>query len=512
MLKPKPQITHLAYDKQVAAMAEWIRESVSPFDNDTKATQTARIAATEADFLLFCTTYLPHYFPVDWGAFHAEWFEISQEPGFRPIAAPREHGKSTFFSFAVPLYNLLVRKVKFQIIASYTETQAHRFLLPIRLELQENKRILHDFGPQVGPVWSEGELITHSGCNLLARSREQQIRGLKYLQHRPGYIVLDDIETDRTVASDKVTSATLAWIRRTVIPAAGQDCPVLMVGNKFASSSALAQLLAELDESGNLRYQGCEYTAWLDYGTPSQRPAWPAQWSVDRLEKLLRTIGTAAFLAEMQHITDHGKIIKPAWIKYYEPAEVDRRGLEVVIFCDPSATSGKSSDCKAVVTVGLDRKVMVFYVLHAWVRVATQGEMFSAIYAAHEAYQPRLIGIEDNAYKDFLIAAIQQEALNRGQYLPWLRHHTTGNKLARIVGGLGVILEYGNLLFCHNSDQATLVQQLLGIGGSGPDDGPDALAGAVAILQTKSGRKVGHVPLPARKRGERINNRRGRRN
>jgi hypothetical protein len=80
MLKPKPQITHLAYDKQVAAMAEWIRESVSPFDGDTKATQAARLAATEADFLLFCTTYLPHYFATAWGAFHTEWFALSQAP------------------------------------------------------------------------------------------------------------------------------------------------------------------------------------------------------------------------------------------------------------------------------------------------------------------------------------------------------------------------------------------------------------------------------------------------
>jgi hypothetical protein len=504
-MRPRPAITQLRYDQAAAAHVDWIRRSVSPWPHDTAQAKAARKERAASDFFFFCTNYLPHYFTSSFEDFHREWYALATAEGFRPVAAAREHGKTTFFTFAVPLYNLLFTRHKFQIIISETSDPANRFLSDIRAELAANARILHDFGNLEGPIWAEDEIVTSTGCNIKTRTQGQQVRGLKYRQYRPGYIIIDDLESDKSVASPKRTASTLRWINRTVIPAAEAGGTVLMVGNKFAASSVLSQLLAAVDDQGRPKHGGVEYPAILDYGLPNQRPLFPSRWPMARLDALRRSIGTAAFLAEMQHITTHGDNIRTEWIQHYTPADLPEN-LEIATFCDPSSTS--TGDCKAVVTVGLDRSTMAYYVLHAYVRRASQGDMFNACYDQYTAYSPAVIGIEDNSYKDFLAGAIETEAKERGAYLPWRRIHRSGNKLAMIMGALAVPAEYGKLYICRqHSDQEVLYQQLIALGSTYPDDGPDALAGAVELLRTSPARKVGYVPLPmprkARGRGER---------
>jgi len=113
--------------------------------------------------------------------------------------------------------------------------------------------------------------------------------------------------------------------------------------------------------------------------------------------------------------------------------------------------------------------------------------MLDACRAAVEGYHKpgHMIGIEENMLGDFLHEAINNHAKDTGTTLPWKGVHHSTNKEARIIGTLSYLFQQGKLLFCRNhSDQNVLIEQLCYLEDANiHDDGPDALEGAVSLLQ-----------------------------
>jgi len=484
-MRRRPKLTELRFDRWADDLKQWISDSVSPFDNDTPEKQAARIARAEHDLLYFCKTYLPHYFPADFGEFHEEWEDLSEirdECVF--CAAPREHAKSTFFSFAIPVRNICFKKRWFQLLISDTNDQATGFSLPIRLELEENPRLKHDFGNLRGGTWKANDFTTVNGVRTLARGRGEKVRGLKNRQHRPDFAVVDDFENDVNVENPTLVNKGIKWLKRAVIGSMGAGYTFLMIGNLFHPKSVLSQFIAEKDEDGSKLYVSRVYRAWIKYGKPDQHPLWSAAWPPERLEKKRRQMGSVDFNAEMMNLTGAENSPFPEkWFVFYEP-ETLPEPLSMATFTDPSAKSGEANDYKATITVGLDRKKMIFYVMHSWIRHASPGEMFRESYHRFDEYGGQ-VGIEENMLKDFLHEAIQNYAKEVGRYLPWRAMHHSTNKEARIIGTLSYLVEYGKLRFQKGqSDQDLLVEQLIYLLNKNVnDDGPDALEGAVTMLQ-----------------------------
>lgn len=485
-MRQRPKLSENRFDAWADEIKGWITESVSPFEDDTPDKKAARIAHGRHDLLFFCKTYLPHYFTIGFGDFHSEWESISNvTDDVELVAAPREHAKSTFWSFAIPIRNICYELRKFQLIISDTNDQAVGFTLPIRLELEDNPRLRHDFGEFRGQKWAAGDFVTSTGVKVLARGRGEKVRGLKNRQYRPDYAVVDDFENDENVENPALVNKGLRWLRRAVIGSMGTGYLFVMVGNLFHPKSVLSQLIAEKDDEGNPLYHSHVYRAWLDYGKADQRPLFPELWPPERLEKKKRTMGTRDFNAEMMNLTgDDESPFQEGWFVYFNRLEMPETALLVATFVDPSAKNGENNDFKGIVTVGLDRSRMKFRCLHAWIRRASVGEMFRAAYAQYDAYGGA-IGIEENMLQDFLHEAIANYAKEVGRYLPWQAVHHSTNKEARIIGTLSYLVEHQKLLFEKgHSDQDLLVEQLIYILNKNiHDDGPDALEGAVSMLQ-----------------------------
>lgn len=504
-MRKRPKLTEYRFDQWADDIKAWIQESVSPFEGDTPEKQAERKAQAEHDLLFFLKTYLPHYFSAEFGDFHEEWEELTEirdESVF--IAAPREHAKSTFFSFGVPIRNICYALRWFQLIISDTNDQATGFTLPIRLELEENPRIRHDFGDLRGPVWKANDFTTANGVRTLARGRGEKVRGLKNRQHRPDYASVDDFENDENVENPKLVKKGIQWLKRAVIGSMGQGYTFCMVGNLFHPKSVLSLFIAEKDEDGSKLYVSRIYRAWIDFGKPDQRPLWPAVWSPERLEKKRRQMGTVDFNAEMMNLTGaEGSPFPEEWFVYYEPEEITGKTLFGATFIDPSAKSGENNDFKAIISVALDRAAMVFYVLHAWIRHASPGEMFAATYRQYDEYGGS-VGIEDNMLHDFLHEAIFNYAKEVGRYLPWQPVYHSANKEGRIIGTLSYLVEYGKLRFRkHHSDQDLLIEQLIYILNKNVnDDGPDGLEGAVRMLQGGALSPVEYKSLNKRRFGK----------
>lgn len=511
-MRKRPKLTEQRFDQYAEDLKHWIVESVSPFKNDTPEKQKERKARAKHDLLYFCATYLPHYFTVEYGDFHEEWEELTEirdESVF--VAAAREHAKSTFFTFGVPIRNICYVLRWFQLIISDTNDQATGFTLAIRCELEENPRLRHDFGDLKSPygrrsvTWKKNDFISN-GVRTLARGHGEKVRGLKNRQYRPAFAVVDDFENDENVENPKLVKKGKRWLTRAVIGSMGAGYTFLMVGNLFHPKSVLSQFIAEKDEENKPLYVSRIYRAWIDYGKPTQRPLWPALWPPERLEKKQRQMSTIDFNAEMMNLTGaEGSPFPEKWFVYYEPEEITGKTLFAATFTDPSAKSGENNDFKAIITVGLDRAAMVFYVLHAWIRHASPGKMFAATYHQHDEYGGA-VGIEENMLHDFLHEAIFNYAKEVGRYLPWRPVHHNTNKEGRIIGTLSYLVEYGKLRFRkHHSDQDRCVEQLIYILNKNVnDDGPDGLEGAVSMLQDSAGAMPVVITAGARQMGEQM--------
>lgn len=159
-----------------------------------------------------------------------------------------------------------------------------------------------------------------------------------------------------------------------------------------------------------------------------------------------------------------------------------------MIFCtavDPSGTSTKGSDFRAVVTFGLDRERMVFPCMHAWIKRRSISEMFAAAYQQNDLY-PGVVAIEENMFKEFLHEAINNYAKEMERFLPWATIQHNSNKHARIVGTCAYLWEHGKILFEKgHSDQKILIEQFVYIfNPTVHDDGPDAAEMSISKLQS----------------------------
>lgn len=477
-----PKTGWARFEREAERLRALIRSSVSPFGHDPGGARQERLKKAEQDREYFLKTYLPHYFGLQFAEFHREWLDLADtENRLVLVAAPREHAKSTLFTFGLPLHALLFQKKKFILIVSDTEDQARGFTLPMKMELLQNPRIIHDFGEMKGSPFKDADFVAKNGVRVKARGRGQRVRGLKSRQHRPDMAVVDDFENDRNVRNPRLVKEGLDWLLTAVLGSLAEPFQMFMVGNIFASRSILSRLMSMKDDTGAALYTSRVYRALDDRG----EPLWPAAWSRERLMKRRRLMGAVRFNREMMNrVVDEDGPVRPGWFRYYHPRDIEGEDLAVASFLDPSAGSGKRGDFKALVTVGLDAAASVFYVLHAWIKRATIGEMLRACHAVHREYGGAF-GAEVNMLEDFLLRAFEDYARQHNSWLPLTRVRHSTQKRARILGEIAPLLEFGRLRFQKgHSDQDVLIEQILYLDdGTVHDDGPDALAGALAMLR-----------------------------
>jgi len=492
-MRKRPNLTEGQFDKQVDELKKWIRDSVSPFENDTPEKQKARKERGKTDLLFFFATYLPHYFSCEFGECHPEWQEVTElQDQFALVGAPREFAKSTFFTLGNPVHKIVYALKKFIWPCSDTHDQAAGFSLQIKLELEDNVRIKNDFGSLKTKSWSDDEFETSNGVKVMARGRGDKVRGIRYRQHRPDMAIFDDMENDETVENPRTTKKIINWIRGAVLGSLGKGYSAIMVGNLFHPLSAISRLIAELDEDGKPRYFSKVYDAILDEGLPTERSLWPANWPMERLRKKRHDVGTFTFNKEYRNkVGTEDTPFPDDQTKYYQRIEIVNRKLIFATAVDPSATATSGSDFRAVVTYGFDPADMLFPCMHAWIKRRSINEMLAAAYQQNDQY-PGIVCIEENMLKDFLHNAIQNYAKEVRRFLPWAPMNHNTNKLGRIVGTCSYLWEHGKMLFEKgHSDQNTLQEQFVYIyNPTINDDGPDAAEMCISKLMGGMGIKT----------------------
>jgi len=103
------------------------------------------------------------------------------------IIAPREHGKSTFSSFAMPTWAALYEKKKFIFFISSNGDISANFLEKTKKAL-ESQVIVEDFGLQKGRSWNAEEICLKNGVWICCSGWKSGLRGINK-DSRPDLII-----------------------------------------------------------------------------------------------------------------------------------------------------------------------------------------------------------------------------------------------------------------------------------------------------------------------------------
>ena len=175
---------------------------------ESEADKQARIKRARADYAFFVNYYFPHYTDDPATGKHTESapFHIEAANKIRKnrnlkaaFKWARGHAKSTHMDIMIPMWLKCqkVRDINVMVLVGKSQENANTLLADLQAELQYNQRYINDFGVQYNSgSWEEGEFVTADGCAFFARGRGQSPRGLRYRNHRPDYIVIDDLDDD----------------------------------------------------------------------------------------------------------------------------------------------------------------------------------------------------------------------------------------------------------------------------------------------------------------------------
>jgi len=467
-----------------------------------------RLKRVKEDFWFFCSYYLPHYFAAPPAGYHKILVEIINQEKvtekevrelkrFIPSkyhnlirvtekleglvdVEPREHAKSTRMSLAYPLWRVLTGKSKFILLMSASQEMANLFLENLKAELEENERIIEDFGEQKGEKWKTDFITLKNGSAIVSKGAGSSMRGIRHRQFRPDLVIADDIMKDDLVNSPTQRDKLYRWFKR-VVMALGKDAFIVVVNTIFHNDDLPSRLLREIEGGELANWLGLRFSAVLEDGSP----LWPERWSLEELEKKKKALGSVHFATEYlnEPISDEDAVFKEEWFIYYEPSEIAEKlssgKLEIVMAVDP-ATGKKTGDYSAIVVVGKDKETGILYVLDAFGEKISDLKLIDKIIEKYLAFKPRRIIFEEVVFQEIYKNQVMREASKRGIHLPIKGVKPKVSKEVRIQK-LSPLIENGLLRFKKN--QKLLIDQLIMFPKGDHDDLPDALEMAVSAFE-----------------------------
>ncbi|HSW64972.1 MAG TPA: hypothetical protein VLH56_16920 [Dissulfurispiraceae bacterium] len=456
--------------------------------DETRDQKLKRIKKLQADYNAFVAYYFGHWASVPSGAFHITAANrLYADTNIMAVMEwARAHAKSTHFNVMIPLWLKARSAMKVMVLVGKNERNAATLLGDIQAELENNHRYLHDFGQQMKyGSWEEGRFATKDGCGFFALGRGQSPRGLRHRQHRPDYIVLDDVDDDELCRNpDRVRQLT-EWALKALYFASDMGrARFVVVGNRISNNSLVANI-AQMPGVWHYKVNAIM----------NGKPAWPEKYTLEEIEAVAKKLGYRNAQQELFNnpITE-GAVFKQDWLLYEKLPQL-HEFKNLVSYCDPSFKNSATSDYKAIITIGA--KGQNLFVVNAFVRKSSITEMVRWWYNMHESLPQGVICdyfMEASFLQDLIFEEFTREGMLRGYQLP-LRPDTRNkpDKFARIEA-LSPLFERNVIILnkelCQERDYKEMTEQLLTFekGSRTHDDAPDALEGAVWMINRRAAR------------------------
>ena len=480
---------------------EYVREITESTGIDVQEPAEARrqrIAMLEADPEQWFCYYFPRYTFAAPAPFHRAATEriLKNREHYEVRLWSRELAKSTRTMMEV-LYLVLVGhppcdttaateedaakrlKKKYVLLISNSLDNASRLLMPYRANLGFNKRIIQDYGGQENNgKWQASEFTTLSGASFRAIGAGQSPRGTRNEEVRPDILLFDDVDTDADCLNPEIVAKKWRWIEEAAIGTRSVSMPttILFCGNRIAVDCCIerASTYADHSEQVNIR-DGNGLSTWPEKNTQVDidRVLSQKSYAATQKEYFNNPVTEGAVFTEMAY--------KPALpLKEYEA---------LICYTDPSYKD--TCDYKATVLVGLWQGE--YHIIKSYV----EQTMTSTMVNWHFNISTLVAGCRCRYYmesvfiQDVLVKEVNDGCLRRGMPLHVIgdtRHKP--DKFTRIEASLEPLNRNGLLYLNENEQKNPHMQRLeeqfkaFAPGSSAHDDAPDAVEGAVWLLNT----------------------------
>jgi len=490
----------------------WLKEkqaiiNTNPLHKETAEQQEKAVQNAKSDFVYFCKRYFKHLASSDFGWFHKSAAQeiIDKKDIVAVLEWPREHAKSILADVMLPLFLKANNQLTGMMIASANQKKAATLLGDIQAEWKFNKQYINDFGEQYSlGNWQDGHFVTSDGIGFWAFGRGQSPRGTRKSDKRPNYCVVDDIDDAIIVRNEARVMEAVDWILGDLYGAMPNKASRLIIaGNRIHKKGILAHMVGDIEPNDPKR-KDVYHSKVFALENPRThkkdlsekgKPAWKENYTREQIITKMNRQGSRIGLREFfhEHIVD-GKIFKPNHLPWIEPKNLTAYD-KLITYNDPSYKGTKTSDYKAIVLIG---KAGRYYdVIDVFCRQCTTSEMVRGHYNIADQIPDKLACrhyMEANFIQDLMLEEYWREGESRGKTMR-IRgdHRTKPNKEARIEN-LSPFTEQGFIRFNqnlkHSPDMQALRDQFLAFPDGEHDDGPDAVEGAVYLLNQRSGGKA----------------------
>lgn len=464
----------------------------------TAATAEERRAKSKRDYAYFCQTYFPHLATAPSAAFHVRAAnEILKNQRLRAIYEwARGLAKSSNMSLMIPLWLMLCHAEQLcLILVSKSEEMADRLLSELQGELLTNELLRQDYPEQMKvQSCSDGELILANGSYLCSCGRGQSPRGIKHRGLRPNYIIIDDIDDDELCRNKARVDLLTDWVNEALFGTMqiGRG-RFILVGNRISNTSVLANL------ANNKTYKHSRVNILDRNGKPS----WAEAHTPEEIEALRAEQGERSFQKEyMNNPITEGAIFKADNIQYTKQLPW-RQYSRLICYTDPSFKNSANNDYKATLLVG-KTKTGYYHVLKAFAGQESVTTMYSWLYSIRDyvgGAMPIYFYMESNFIQSMHLDDFRKFGESRGDLIA-LRGDSRKkpDKFARIEA-LEPLFSQGMIFFNEGEKDSQgmriLIEQLLLFqrGSRVHDDAPDALEGAIYLLQRKDASTANSVKI-----------------
>lgn len=149
-----------------------------------------------------------------------EWITLSpNRPHRTNWLAPRGSAKSSWGSFAFPIWCLAYGLEPVVMIVSETQMMARQLLRSIRQVFQKNEQLRRDIpGSAPGSLWQQDAIQLANGSMLMCVGTGGNKRGTKEGPIRPTLFVIDDCQSKEAIWSLNQRTRDWEWLTRDIIP------------------------------------------------------------------------------------------------------------------------------------------------------------------------------------------------------------------------------------------------------------------------------------------------------
>ena len=227
---------------------------------------------------------------------HVEWSEQTSQHMRLALNAPRDHGKSFFFSFAYVIWRTYyawipalpsgsfksIPRRALGYIFSSSQDNAIKFLEAVKFELETNPKLQHLVPPRK-ETWSKTEIVCANGATVRARGWGNAVRG-----GHPCWVVCDDVLGEENLYSEIQRQKMVDYFYSAVTPMVIPGGQIAVIGTPFHQED----LYADLEK--NTEYFFKRYAAIKPDGTA----LWPTRYTRNMLDQKKREVGSTRFTRE----------------------------------------------------------------------------------------------------------------------------------------------------------------------------------------------------------------------